>query len=93
MVANNISSIILMFFEAFGFKSGRDTDKLADFEGVAESQNGLKYLTEQSNAYVSGKIGAEGMGLFYLVLSLSMLATGHYSLMQQYSLQLHSSQC
>ena len=43
-------------FKKFGFVSGRDTDKLADFEGVAESQNGLKYLTEQSNAYVSGKV-------------------------------------
>lgn len=43
-------------FKKFGFVSGRDTDKLCDIDFVAESQNGLKYLTAQSNAYISGKV-------------------------------------
>lgn len=43
-------------FKKFGFVSGRDTDKLCDVDFVAESKNGLKYLTAQSNAYISGKV-------------------------------------
>ncbi|MBQ7332829.1 MAG: flavin reductase [Clostridia bacterium] len=39
-------------FEAFGFKSGRDTDK---FEGCSpsRSENGLVYLPRYINAYIS----------------------------------------
>ncbi len=43
-------------FKRFGFASGRDTDKLDGFEAVKESVNGLKYLTEQSNAMMSAKV-------------------------------------
>ena len=43
-------------FKKFGFASGRDTDKLCDVGFVSESVNGLKYLTEQSNAYISAKV-------------------------------------
>ena len=43
-------------FKRFGFASGRDTDKLAGFESVAASANGLKYLTENSCAYMSARV-------------------------------------
>ena len=39
-------------FKRFGFASGRDTDKLDGFDKVATSANGLKYLTEYSNAFI-----------------------------------------
>ena len=43
-------------FTRFGFASGRDTDKLEGFESVAMSENGLKYLTEFSNCFISAKV-------------------------------------
>ncbi len=39
-------------FEAFGFKSGRDTDKFADCTPLRAS-NGLVYLPKYINAYIS----------------------------------------
>jgi len=56
----NISSISktadFELFRRFGMQSGRDTDKLADFNGVSRSENGLIYLTEHSNMYISAKV-------------------------------------
>ncbi len=43
-------------FERFGFQSGADTDKFEGFDGVARSENGLLYLTEMTNAYLSAKV-------------------------------------
>ena len=43
-------------FKKFGFASGRDTDKLDGFDKVATGENGLKYLTEYSNAFISAKV-------------------------------------
>ncbi len=43
-------------FERFGFASGRDTDKFAGFSTVARGQNGLLYLTEYANAFLSAKV-------------------------------------
>ena len=44
-------------FKSFGFVSGRDKDKFADYDGgVARSQNGLYYLTTASNAFFSCKV-------------------------------------
>ncbi len=43
-------------FKRFGFQSGRDTDKFEGLTGVAVSGNGLKYLTENSCAYISAKV-------------------------------------
>ena len=42
-------------YQRFGFQSGRDTDKLqgAKYQRAA---NGIIYLTEQVNAYLSGKV-------------------------------------
>ena len=43
-------------FKRFGFSSGRDTDKLDGFDKIATGENGLKYLTEYSNAFISAKV-------------------------------------
>ncbi len=43
-------------FERFGFSSGKDTDKFEGFNSVARSENGLYYLTEYSNAFISAKV-------------------------------------
>lgn len=43
-------------YERFGFHSGRDTDKFADFRGVERSENGLLYLTEDANAVLSFRV-------------------------------------
>jgi flavorubredoxin/flavin reductase (DIM6/NTAB) family NADH-FMN oxidoreductase RutF len=43
-------------FKHFGFQSGRDADKFAGFDGVQRSANGLYYLTENTNAFFSGKV-------------------------------------
>ena len=43
-------------FERFGFHSGRDTDKFADFDHVQRSSNGLLFLDKYANAYISCKV-------------------------------------
>lgn len=43
-------------FKRFGFASGRDVDKLDGLDTVATSDNGLKYLTEGTNAFISAKV-------------------------------------
>lgn len=40
-------------FERFGFHSGRETDKFADFSACRRAQNGIFYVTEGTNAYLS----------------------------------------
>ncbi len=46
-------------FTHFGFQSGRDMDKFADFKETATAENGLPYITKQTNAYLSGKVKQE----------------------------------
>ena len=43
-------------FQRFGMQSGRDADKFAGFESVARSENGLYYLTQWANAFMSLKV-------------------------------------
>ncbi len=43
-------------FERFGFKSGRDVNKFADFGDVERSENGLVYLTKYTNAFISAEV-------------------------------------
>lgn len=43
-------------FKRFGFQSGRDVDKFAGFDGAARAGNGLFYLKEAANAWLSGKV-------------------------------------
>lgn len=43
-------------FKRFGFCSGRDTDKFENFFGYDRSENGICYITEGTNSYISAKV-------------------------------------
>nr|WP_317281998.1 flavin reductase [uncultured Sellimonas sp.] len=43
-------------FRNFGFQSGRDVDKFEDFKDVERAQNGIYYITEGTNAWMSAKV-------------------------------------
>ena len=43
-------------FKHFGFQSGRDVDKFADYEHFDVASNGVAYLTKYANAYISLKV-------------------------------------
>lgn len=43
-------------FQRFGFQSGRTVDKFADYEGCARSANGVLYVTEGANAFISATV-------------------------------------
>lgn len=43
-------------FKRFGFQSGRDTDKFAEFSECKRSANGLYYVTAGTNAYLSAAV-------------------------------------
>lgn len=43
-------------FQHFGFQSGRDVSKFADFEHFDKSSNGLPYLNKYANGYMSLKV-------------------------------------
>lgn len=43
-------------FKHFGFQSGRGTDKFEGFTACQRGENGLYYITEGTNAYISGEV-------------------------------------
>ena len=43
-------------FQRFGFQSGRTVDKFADYDGCARSANGILYVTEGTNAFISATV-------------------------------------
>lgn len=43
-------------FKHFGFQSGRDADKFANFNACRRVSNGLYAVTSGTNAYISGKV-------------------------------------
>lgn len=43
-------------FKRFGFQSGLNVDKFKGFDGYKRSANGITYITEGTNAYMSIKI-------------------------------------
>lgn len=43
-------------FKHFGFQSGRTADKFAGYDACRRSGNGLYYITEGTNAYISGSV-------------------------------------
>ena len=49
-------SVPFDIFKRFGFASGRDTDKLSDFDDVMRSENMLLHLDRYTNAFMSGKV-------------------------------------
>ncbi|MGN1315401.1 MAG: flavin reductase [Lachnospiraceae bacterium] len=43
-------------FKRFGFQSGKDVDKFEGFDGYAVGANGINYITEGCNGYISVKV-------------------------------------
>lgn len=43
-------------FRHFGFQSGRDMDKFAEFQNVIRAENGLYCITEGTNAWIAAKV-------------------------------------
>lgn len=43
-------------FKHFGFASGRDTDKFENFGNCKRSSNGIFYITDGTNAYISATV-------------------------------------
>ena len=43
-------------FKHFGFQSGRDVDKFADFADAKTAANGIPYITKGANAYLSCEV-------------------------------------
>lgn len=43
-------------FKHFGFQSGREVDKFDRYTACKRSENGLYYITEGTNAYISGTV-------------------------------------
>lgn len=46
-------------FKHFGFQSGKNVDKFADYGPKERSENGLYYVTKGTNSYLSGKVVQE----------------------------------
>ena len=42
--------------ERFGFESGRNVDKFGGLSHIKESENGLLYLTDEVNAFISATV-------------------------------------
>lgn len=40
-------------FKHFGFQSGRDTEKIKGYNGIAFAENGISYLEKHTNSYIS----------------------------------------
>ena len=43
-------------FKHFGFQSGRNVDKFADFTACKRAENGIYIITEGTNAYISAEV-------------------------------------
>lgn len=43
-------------YKHFGFSSGKNSDKFADFNDCKRALNGLYYITEGTNAFISGYV-------------------------------------
>ena len=46
-------------FRHFGFQSGKDVDKFANFSGAKPAENGILYVTEATNAYFCAKVTSQ----------------------------------
>ncbi|MBQ8687791.1 MAG: flavin reductase [Ruminococcus sp.] len=62
-------------FQRFGFQSGRDTDKFAGYANAKNAANGMPYVTEGTNAYLSAKV-VETMDLGTHTLFLADVTDG-----------------
>ena len=52
-------SVTFDLVKRFGFASGRDSDKFSGFEGFDRAVNGIAYITEHANSYLSAKVVAK----------------------------------
>lgn len=43
-------------FKHFGFQSGRNAEKISSYHNIKYSNNGLAYVSKNSNAYISAKV-------------------------------------
>ena len=43
-------------FKWFGFRSGRDVNKFEGYDAVKRSENGIFYITETTNSFISAKV-------------------------------------
>lgn len=43
-------------FQRFGFQSGKNVDKFDGFESVKRGDNGIYYITDGTNGYISGTV-------------------------------------
>lgn len=74
-------------FKRFGFASGRDTDKFADFGNYAVAENGINYINKNTNAFMSAKVvDTVDVGTHYMFVAevteaevLSNLQSASYS--------------
>ncbi len=57
-------------FKAFGFRSGNEVNKFEGYEYAKRSENGLYYVTDSTNAYISAQvISATDLGTHTLFLA------------------------
>ena len=60
-------SVPFEIFKKFGFQSGRDVNKFDNFDKVKRSSNGIYYLTDNVNAFISAEVtSAEDYGTHML---------------------------
>ena len=46
-------------FKNFGYQSGKNVDKFKNFNDIKRSENGLIYITKNTNSYISAKVNQE----------------------------------
>ena len=57
-------------FKHFGFRSGKDADKFDGYNAVSRAENGIYYVTDSTNAYISAKVvSATDLGTHTLFLA------------------------
>lgn len=50
------TDVIFDVFKHFGFQSGKNVDKFADYKDCKRSENGIYYLSRYANGFVSGQV-------------------------------------
>ncbi len=65
-------------FEHFGFHSGRDSDKFADFLDTKRSPNGVLYITQNTNSFMSAYVQQEiDLGTHIMFIAQLVAAETH----------------
>jgi len=75
-------------FQQFGFQSGKDTDKFAGCGYDSRAENGIRYIPDQTNGMISGKV-AESFDygthtLFIADVTQAFIISGEPSVTYQY---------